>query len=142
MENDQLLDDVITAEGRPELNQASLGARFGDLIVDGIIINIIQYVLGLGLGGDIAMAILLNLVVYFGYYIAFESTSGQTIGKMLTGTIVVDENGNKIDAGKAALRTLCRIIPFEPFSFFRSSNLGWHDTLSRTTVVKKNSYVA
>jgi len=55
------------------------------------------------------------------------------------GTIVVDERGNKISFGKAALRSLCRIIPFEAFSFLGEEGRGWHDTITNTYVIPKSA---
>lgn len=141
MNNESLLDDVITTEGSMEVQSAGLGIRFANLFIDGIILNILQYAIGFILDMiDPTLSILLSLGTYFAYYIALESSTGQTIGKMITGTTVVDEFGQKIDGGKAAIRTLCRIIPFEPFSFFGSSRRGWHDSISKTYVIKKPSY--
>lgn len=141
MENEQLLDDVITAEGNQEIKTADLGVRFANVFIDGIILNILQYAIGFIFGMiDPILSLILSFGVYFIYYIALESATGQTLGKMITGTMVVDENGQKIDGGKAAVRTLCRIIPFEPFSFFGSSRRGWHDSISKTFVIKKPKY--
>ncbi len=41
----------------------------------------------------------------------------------------------KIDWKDALLRSLCRLIPFEAFSYF-GGNL-WHDKLTKTIVIKK-----
>lgn len=46
------------------------------------------------------------------------------------------EDGTKPDFKAVALRTLCRFIPFEAFTYLGSSNpMGWHDKLSSTRVV-------
>jgi len=71
-----------------------------------------------------------------GYYIIFEAASGQTIGKMLTKTKVVDRNGNKPAFSIIFLRSLCRLIPFNPLSFLFNLDSGWHDQLSKTKVVE------
>ena len=68
------------------------------------------------------------------YYGFTETYLSRTIGKYVTGTVVVHADGSKPDSGTIAIRTLCRFIPFEPFSFFWGR--GWHDGLSRTYVVK------
>lgn len=69
------------------------------------------------------------------YYFTFEATLGITSAKLLSETQVVDENGNKPSAGKIAVRTLLRIVPFEAFSFFMHS--GLHDKSSQTYVVNE-----
>ncbi|MBZ4036204.1 RDD family protein [Flavobacterium sp. 17A] len=71
------------------------------------------------------------------YYLFFESLFGRTIGKIITGSIVVDENGIKPSFKIICLRTLCRLIPFEAFSFLSKSARFWHDSFSKTYVVEK-----
>jgi hypothetical protein len=39
--------------------------------------------------------------------------------------------------GTMVLRSLCRLIPFEPFSFLGSDARGWHDSITKTRVVRK-----
>lgn len=70
------------------------------------------------------------------YYVFFESLTGRTPGKLLTGTRVVDEQGQKPSFGQILGRSLARMLPFEPLSFFGAENRGWHDSLSKTYVVK------
>jgi uncharacterized RDD family membrane protein YckC len=74
--------------------------------------------------------------VYTLYYAICEGLTGRTIGKLITGTKVVDATGNKPSFGKALARSLCRHIPFEPFSVLRSDARGWHDSIAKTWVVK------
>lgn len=70
------------------------------------------------------------------YYIFFEMVYGKTPGKFITKTVVVDEKGRKPGSSQIVIRSLARIIPFEPFSFFLAPPRGWHDSLSKTYVVK------
>ena len=87
-------------------------------------------VLGRGLGGlDVGFIVLF-------YFVFFESLIGRTPGKLLTGTRVVDEQGQKPSFGQILGRSLARMLPFEPLSFFGAENRGWHDSLSKTYVVK------
>ncbi len=71
------------------------------------------------------------------YYFSLESLFGRTIGKVVTGSIVVDENGIKPGFKIICIRTLCRLIPFEAFSFLSKSARFWHDSFSKTYVVEK-----
>lgn len=83
-----------------------------------------------------------NLILLFIsiiYYILFESFSGRTLGKLITGTIVVNENGIKPDFGAVFKRSLCRLIPFNAISFLFNPGLGWHDSISDTYVVDKKA---
>lgn len=74
-------------------------------------------------------------VVGFIYYGLFESLNGRTLGKYITGTIVIARDGSAPGQGTVFLRTLCRQIPFEPVSFLFGVPMGWHDILSKTLLV-------
>ena len=83
-----------------------------------------------------------GLPIYVGYYLAMESLFGVTVGKLCTGTRVVDENGHAIGFRQALLRSLCRLIPFDAFSVLMSDDQtirGWHDSLPRTYVVLRKA---
>lgn len=72
------------------------------------------------------------------YYSIIEAATGKSIGKMITKTVVVKEDGTKPEIGDYLTRSFVRIIPFEPFSFL-GDGVGWHDTFTNTRVVKKDS---
>jgi uncharacterized RDD family membrane protein YckC len=77
-------------------------------------------------------------VAYVGslvYFTLFEYLFGRTPAKWITGTKVVTHTGGKPDFMKVILRTLYRIVPFEPFSFLGGNTSGWHDRWSGTLVV-------
>ncbi len=72
------------------------------------------------------------------YYTVMEGLFGFSIAKLITNTRVVDAQGLRITFGQAALRSGCRMIPFNAFSLLLSDDetrRGWHDILSRTHVV-------
>ena len=72
------------------------------------------------------------------YYTLMEGMFGVTLGKLITRTRVVNEQGAPPTWRQAALRTLTRMIPFEPFSLLFSDDgvaRGWHDRWPRTRVV-------
>lgn len=81
---------------------------------------------------------LVGLLITLIYYAGMESLSGRTIGKYITKTMVVNIDGEKVTSDIILRRTLCRLIPFEGFSFFGANARGWHDTISDTYVVKKS----
>lgn len=76
--------------------------------------------------------------LYIFYYTLFEVLFGQTVGKLVTGTIVVTSTGDKPTFGKILGRSFSRIIPFEVFSFLGENASGWHDSLTDTVVVQKS----
>lgn len=86
---------------------------------------------------DIAQYTFATCVALF-YYNVFEIFSARTLGKLITQTIVVDENGEKPNLEIILVRTLCRLIPFEILSFIGMPARGWHDSISKTFVVNKN----
>ncbi|PCJ94925.1 MAG: hypothetical protein COA50_11120 [Flavobacteriaceae bacterium] len=72
------------------------------------------------------------ILVYYLYYFIFEFTSGQTIGKMITKSKVVNiDNGGKPNFSRILIRTVSRLIPFDFLSYLFSSN-GIHDIVSKT----------
>lgn len=85
----------------------------------------------------------IQLLIYPGpialiYYTIFEGAFGTTLGKRVLRTKVVNrKDGSKPDFLTTLLRSLCRLIPFDHFSYLSSRPLGWHDSLSDTAVVKR-----
>src|SRR5438093_12878936 len=63
-----------------------------------------------------------------------EALFGRTLGKLLTGTRVIDVDRRKPGWGRAFLRMLVRCIPFEPLSL--RNGVMWHDLLSGTRVAE------
>ncbi len=74
----------------------------------------------------------LSLIIY---YMFFEAMFGRTPGKWVMRTKVVQLDGSDPTVVQILKRTLCRWIPFEPFSFLGSQPFGWHDSWSGTRVV-------
>lgn len=138
MEHENEILDANIVEKEIEFYPTNGGNRFGNYFIDGIVCRIGVYLVGLVFPTE-GVAYLYMwvpfLLVYFGYYIFFEAVFGKTIGKMITRTHVVTVTGEKPEVSAIILRTLCRLIPFEQFSFLGNSAVGWHDSLSKTRVV-------
>lgn len=79
--------------------------------------------------------IISGLLISIAYYIILEGMTGRTLGKLITGTKVVNEHGEPPSFGQILGRTFSRFIPFEPFSFFGEDGRGWHDSVPGTYVV-------
>ena len=138
---------------RPEL--VSLGVRFGYFLIDVVFYYIFTIIVGVIIGlvlvatnnvellrPGTAFNTFLNLLgypLYFIYYGMFEGTMGTSLGKLICGYTVINDRAEKVGFGPAMLRTLCRFIPFEAFSCL--AERGWHDTLSKTYVVKKSEKI-
>jgi len=81
--------------------------------------------------------ILIQSVLTIAYYTLCEFfLMGKTIGKRFTNTMVVNHNYQSISMETAFVRSLIRIIPFEPLSLLGKSFEGWHDKWSRTYVIQ------
>lgn len=107
--------------------------RLVNYIIDNVVLSILIFLMVLSLN-EIDFPFLYPTLIYFLYYFIFESTSGKTIGKIITKTKVIKWDGSKPEFFYIGLRTLCRFIPLEPF--FMKKDYTWlHDSLSSTMVV-------
>ena len=70
------------------------------------------------------------ILILFG----FETIFSKTPGKFARKTMVVDKDGNKPSVTVFFVRNICRLIPFDAFTYFGNKR-GWHDLLSKTYVV-------
>jgi uncharacterized RDD family membrane protein YckC len=82
------------------------------------------------------LAATISLVFYF----LFEFFYQQTPGKMILGYVVINDKAHDPTMRDIAIRTICRMLPFEAFSCF-SENGGWHDRFSQTYVVSKKERI-
>jgi len=129
------------------LDPAGRGRRFANYLIDTVAQVLLVAVLSavsVVIWGESSLAwmettpdIVFGLGMMFLYYVPMEGLTGRTIGKFITRTVVVDEEGQRPSLGQVLGRTLARIVPFEAFSFFSSDARGWHDSWPRTYVVIK-----
>lgn len=86
---------------------------------------------------------LITAVIFALLYFCLEYfTKGRSIGKYITKTRVVLEDGSKPLSSDFLKRSFSRMIPFELFSFLGSDGRGWHDTISKTYVVDIDRFEA
>ncbi len=159
MENSDLVpQDVITNDLYPffEYENASQTQRLFNFIIDNIIIRLtLSYVMGYlvgktlvaiapeftlklvndyGKAGVYGLAYLVVILNYLVYYTLSEKLfKGQTIGKLITGSRAVKQDGEELTIKDAFLRSACRLIPLEVVSAF---GRPWHDTITDTMVIK------
>lgn len=108
------------------------------LILYGLIIPNLETFLSLTNSTSRAIYRLSTLIIFVVlYYIILEHKYQKSIGKMVTKTKVVNQEGEKAEFEKIVNRTFCRFIPFDRFSFFFTKN-GFHDAISGTKVIKDN----
>lgn len=151
------MENQTTSVYVDETMYASGGKRFANLLVDLVVQLVLGFLIGLfatllyltlGIDGPAIWIAemgpleerFLGVVILIVYYGLIESLTSRSVGKYITGTKVVMYDGSKPEAGTILLRTICRIIPFEAFSFLGSKARGWHDSLSKTYVIDVKKY--
>ena len=153
---DQTPPDLLQEfENTVDLVPVSPGLRFVNYLIDVIAFYAISFIVGIIFAALIATGsynlndgvsdnagnmqfylMLAYILIVVAYYTLFEYLAkGRTLGKMATGTVAVREDGSNLTFKDAFLRTLCRLIPFEPFSAF--GYRPWHDSFTRTMVIKR-----
>jgi Predicted membrane protein/domain len=130
----------------PAYTLASEGLRLANYLLDLIAVYVLNFIVGLilgllsmGRGVSVVEAYIFGFMGLFLYFFIFEGVGQKTIGKLITKTRVVMVDGSKPSWGTIALRTLIRIIPFEPFSALGTvsgQRVWWHDRWVNARVVK------
>ena len=113
--------------------------RFINLLIDCVPLNLIQYpIIIINHANPSSIWILLSLLVWFSYYVLLEYYLQRTLGKFVTGSLVVNEYGGRPDFKQVCLRTIIRIMPFDLISFFlQDENRCWHDKWTNTYVISQ-----
>lgn len=158
------LADYLESEEIQSLRytDADKGLRFANYFVDQIGMGIFLFLFG-GAGVAIMIALgmdysfideidensittrlvdhLIGMIFGVIYYTFFEYLSkGKSLGKLLTKTRAITEDNARMDLRTCFIRSLCRIVPFEAFSFL-ANDRGWHDSWSKTRVIKDEGWV-
>lgn len=152
VENSVLVRKYEEQNESKKVVEAPKGKRFANVVLDSVFMFIINFLISFVISFILAIfspelfdqfanmgllaSYLFGFIMGTTYYTLFEMYNGQTLGKFITNTKVVMENGEKPEPMVILLRTVCRFIPFESFSFLGSSNSGWHDKFSKTRVVE------
>jgi len=103
--------------------------RIVAIIIDSVILWVVMFVISLPLGmGTMMMGSVMNpmaaaqlagasmivsilgILIGLGYFVYFEGTTGQTIGKKIVNIKVVREDGKPMDYMTALVRTVLRVI--------------------------------
>jgi len=83
---------------------------------------------------------ILNAIMILIYYPLTEGLlKGKSLGKYITRTRAVRQDGTEITMKDVFLRSLSRLVPFEHFSFLGNTDRGWHDKWTKTRVVNEKS---
>lgn len=127
-------------------NKASFFSRLIAYLIDMVIVaipaGIVEIIFTNQSGRISPIGAILYVVIAFGYYIYFWSSSGQTLGKKWLGVRVVSTDGEIISAGRAVLRLIGYAISglFFGLGFlwaaWDSESQGWHDKIANTYVIQ------
>lgn len=131
-----------------ELEAAGIGSRVVNYLFDLLGIGLLAFFVGMAMESlglkdllvDDNTNMLVGFLIIMTYYSVWEGLTSRTLGKLITGTYVVTDEGLKPSFANILGRTLCRFIPFEALSFIFGS-LGFHDRFSHTRVVKDQPVV-
>ncbi len=151
--SDDLISDI-------QFVPASTGQRFLNFFIDNILMRFgLSILTGMGVGVILAvlfpdymtrlaenpdittnidlflLAYAVGIVNYLLYYTICEKAfKGYTLGKLITGTRAIRNDGAELTFKDAFMRSLSRLVPFEAFSAF--GGYPWHDTWTKTMVIK------
>ena len=64
---------------------------------------------------------------------------GKSIGKLITGTKAINEDGSDISFAKAFARGFVRAVPFNALSAFGHPSFPWHDKWTNTYVIDEKA---
>jgi uncharacterized RDD family membrane protein YckC len=139
---------LLADEFESQKSPAGAGKRFANYIIDLIacyifsaLMGVVVFVTGIITVNDSGAQftfLFLNILSFFLAWFAMEAIfKGKSLGKLITKTRAVNEaDGSKITVRTAFLRSLCRLVPFEPLSGLGSPTFPWHDKWTGTVVVE------
>ncbi len=154
-------NESLDASAGHTIEVIGFGRRFLAYFIDGIILWIVQLILGVCAGAvlvamaeagedaAIALNLLINcvaLLISVGYFVVFWATTSQTPGKMAMGIKIIGVDGTPVSWGKAFLRYIGYIVSGLVLSLgfiwiaFDSKRQGWHDKIAGTYVVRKDTH--
>ncbi len=146
-------------EAPEEFVYATQGQRFVNWLVDNLFMRYaLSYFTGMMVGNLLGMiapewlarlvyggervsvdllllAFIIGIFNYLLYYTCCEKLfRGYTLGKLISGTRAIRNDGQELTFRDALMRSLVRLVPFEVFSGFNT--LAWHDSWTDTMVVR------
>lgn len=113
------------------MEEITKGTRIINFIIDHLFILILFFIISVI---TYSTSDSLYLLFYLFYYISFEFfNDGQTVGKLITKTKVVNIKNKKPSFIRILWRTLLRLNPFDMASFLFGQE--GHDSISRTKLI-------
>ena len=146
----ETIEQDILFDVQPQLVQANTGKRLANYFIDLVAFYAFFFLAAVayfiaspdaardgGFGSEKEYLIRLFAFLLYGLFIGLVEAifKGRSIGKLITGTKVVNEDGSDISFSTALARGFSRIIPFEPFSALGNPSYPWHDRWNKTNVI-------
>ena len=119
------------------MNSVNKGDRIVNFFIDLLVITILFSSIEVVFGYFYYSRSLVFYLIMVSYYFVFEASSCQTLGKKVTGTIVVNMHNQKPSIKRIFLRSLLRLNPFDYYSYAFGNEQGGHDLISKTRLVYK-----
>jgi uncharacterized RDD family membrane protein YckC len=145
----------LFADPEYQIVQASSGKRLANFIIDMLVFYMLAFLVGIIIGvlnpsaydgvdddffGGPFIDRLVSLLLYGIYMFIVEAVfKGKSLGKLITGTRAVNEDGTNISLTTALLRGLSRSVPFNAFSALGSPSYPWHDRWTKTYVIDERA---
>jgi uncharacterized RDD family membrane protein YckC len=157
-------ENLLVAEDYVHYVYATQGQRFLNWLIDNLLMRLgLGYLSGIALGFILALVApdflreiaytvnsggsifssfklfaflyMISILNYLFYYTICEKVfKGYTLGKLITGTRAIRQDGAELTFRDAFLRSAIRLVPFEIFSGFNT--MTWHDSWTDTMVIK------
>jgi uncharacterized RDD family membrane protein YckC len=126
-----LIDNLLMRFGLSYVTGTAVGYMIGNLFPE----YAVRIVYDKNTWDLLLLAYAIGIFNYLIYYTICEKAfRGYTLGKLITGTRAIRDDGGELTFKDAFLRSLSRLVPFEAFSGF--SYKPWHDAWTKTTVIK------
>jgi uncharacterized RDD family membrane protein YckC len=120
--------------------RAGFWRRFAAAFVDGILLNIVSWILSAIIGQNPGYGI--GLLITIGYFTYFHGSTGQTPGNAALSIRVVDKDGGgSIGYGRAFVRWLVSIVSYLViflgflWMLWDGEKQTWHDKAANSVVV-------
>ncbi|MRG44128.1 RDD family protein [Chitinophaga sp. SYP-B3965] len=141
---DLLTDEIVSIE------QASSGKRLANYLIDLVSFYAMLFIFGImigllfpeslgfwnGIAENVWLDRLFTMCMYAVYMALVEGIfKGRTLGKLITGTRAVNEDGTPISFITGFGRGLIHAVPFCAFSALGTPCYPWHDQWTKTYVV-------
>ena len=121
------------------MNSVNKGDRIVNFFIDNLVISFIFLAFEMIFWDYYHYSTLFFYLIMFLYYFILEVSNSQTLGKKVTGTIVVNMHNEKPSIKRIVLRGLLRLNPFDYYSYAFGNEQGGHDLISKTRLIYKKN---